>query len=52
MFRASTDGGKTFGDKINLSNPNEDDSVNVNIAAQDAKVRIPSSRCNLYIIHA
>jgi len=27
MFRASTDGGETFGDKINLSNTNETDSI-------------------------
>lgn len=27
MFRASTDGGKTFGDKINLSNTNDTDSI-------------------------
>jgi hypothetical protein len=26
MFRASTDGGKTFGDKINLSNSTKSDS--------------------------
>jgi hypothetical protein len=28
MFRASTDGGKTFGDKINFSNTNDTDSIN------------------------
>lgn len=27
MFRTSTDGGKTFGDKINLSNTNDTDSI-------------------------
>jgi len=31
MFRASTDGGKTFGDKINLSNSTEADSTRVQI---------------------
>ena len=30
-FRASTDGGSTFGDKINLSNTTESDSTNVEI---------------------
>jgi hypothetical protein len=32
MFRASTDGGKTFGDKINLSNTPKVDSHEVEIA--------------------
>jgi hypothetical protein len=31
MFRASTDGGKTFGDKINLSNTTNADSTRVEI---------------------
>jgi hypothetical protein len=31
MFRASTDAGKTFGDKINLSNTTEADSTRVGI---------------------
>jgi hypothetical protein len=31
MFRASTDGGKTFGDKINLSNTPSADSTRVEI---------------------
>lgn len=31
MFRASTDGGKTFGDKINLSNSPKSDSQDVQI---------------------
>jgi hypothetical protein len=31
MFRASTDGGVTFGDKINLSNTNNTDSVDAEI---------------------
>ena len=34
MFRASTDGGATFGDKINLSNTTEADSWNVEIAGE------------------
>jgi hypothetical protein len=33
MFRASTDGGKTFGDKINLSNTTNSDSSKVQIRA-------------------
>ena len=31
MFRASTDAGKTFGDKINLSNTTDSDSTRVEI---------------------
>jgi hypothetical protein len=31
MFRASTDGGQTFGDKINLSNTTDSDSTRVEI---------------------
>lgn len=31
MFRASTDGGKTFGDKINLSNSTDADSTRAQI---------------------
>jgi hypothetical protein len=31
MFRASTDGGKTFGDKINLSNSSDADSTRVQV---------------------
>ena len=33
IFRASNDGGATFGDKINLSNTNDTDSINAEIAA-------------------
>jgi hypothetical protein len=33
MFRASTDGGKIFGDKINLSNNSKTNSVDTEIAA-------------------
>ena len=38
MFRASTDAGKTFGDKINLSNTTNSESQDVEIAADGAKV--------------
>jgi hypothetical protein len=38
MFRASTDGGATFGDKINLSNTTNADSERVEIAAEGADV--------------
>ena len=33
MFRASTDGGQTFGDKINLSNSSDTESQNAEIVA-------------------
>ena len=33
MFKASTDGGKTFGDKMNLSNSPKSESQDVQIAA-------------------
>jgi hypothetical protein len=38
MFRASNDGGETFGDKINLSNSSDADSWRVEIAAEGADV--------------
>jgi hypothetical protein len=38
MFRASTDGGATFGDKINLSNTTEADSWRVEIAGEGDNV--------------
>ena len=38
MFRASIDGGKTFGNKINLSNSSKNESVNVQIAAAGSSV--------------
>jgi hypothetical protein len=38
MFRASNDGGATFGDKINLSNTPDGDSWRVEIAAEGADV--------------
>jgi len=34
MFKASTDSGKTFGDKMNLSNSTNSESQDVQIAAQ------------------
>ncbi len=37
-FRASTDGGSTFGDKINLSNTTESDSSNVEIDSEGDSV--------------
>jgi hypothetical protein len=40
MFRASSDGGKIFGDKINLSNTPKSDSVNVQIAEDEGKVAV------------
>jgi hypothetical protein len=38
MFRASTDGGKTFGDKINLSNSTNADSQDAHIDASGDRV--------------
>ena len=38
MFRASTDGGQTFGDKINLSNTTDAESSRVEIAADGENV--------------
>jgi hypothetical protein len=38
MFRASNDGGATFGDKINLSNTTDADSWRVEIAGEGADV--------------
>ena len=40
MFRASTDNGATFGDKINLSNTTEADSDDANIAASGNSVYV------------
>ncbi len=37
-FRASTDGGQTFGEKINLSNTTDKDSSRVEIAAEGDRV--------------
>jgi hypothetical protein len=38
MFRASTDGGQTFDEKINLSNTTTTDSIDAEIAAEGGKV--------------
>jgi type II secretory pathway pseudopilin PulG len=40
MFKASTDGGKTFSDKMNLSNSTKSESVNVQIAAAGNNVYV------------
>src|SRR5919197_5781512 len=40
MFKASTDGGKTFGDKINLSNSTNSASGNAEIAASGNNVYV------------
>jgi hypothetical protein len=40
MFRASTDGGSTFGDKINLSNTTDADSWRVEIAGEGPNVLV------------
>jgi hypothetical protein len=38
MFRASTDGGQTFGDKVNLSNTTNSNSSNVEINSDSDNV--------------
>ena len=38
IFRASNDGGATFSDKINLSNTNDTDSINAEIATEEDNV--------------
>jgi hypothetical protein len=38
MFRASTDGGATFGNKTNLSNTTTSDSVDAEISAEGGSV--------------
>jgi len=40
MFKASTDGGKTFSDKMNLSNSPKSDSQDVQIAAAGSNVYV------------
>ena len=40
MFEASTDGGKTFGDKMNLSNSRKSESVDVQIGAAGNNVYV------------
>ena len=53
MFRASTDGGKTFGDKINLSNTPKVDSHEVEIATfgDNAKMAL-KGKIFLFIVWA
>ena len=48
MFRASTDGGKTFGDKINLSNSTKADSQDTQIDASGDKslCHMVGKKCN------
>ncbi len=40
MFRASTDGGQTFNDKINLSNSSDADSTDAAISAEGGSVTV------------
>ena len=40
MFKASTDGGKTFSDKMNLSNSSKSESVDVQMAASGSNVYV------------
>ena len=40
MFRASTDGGQTFNDKINLSNSSDVDSTDAAISAEGGSVTV------------
>lgn len=40
MFRASTDGGQTFNDKINLSNSSNVDSTDADISAEGGSVTV------------
>jgi len=40
MFRVSTDAGKTFSDKINLSNSPNSDSVDVSLSEDEGKVAV------------
>src|SRR3712207_2909008 len=44
MFRASNDGGQTFGDKINLSNSTDTESQNAEIVAAGNSVRSEERR--------
>lgn len=46
MFRASNDGGRTFGDKINLSNSSNTDSIDTEIAAEGGNVVVTWSEAN------
>ncbi len=40
MFRVSTDAGKTFGDKIKLSDSPDADSVNVELGEDEGKIAV------------
>lgn len=40
MYRLSSDAGKTFTDKVNLSNTPNSDSVDVEISADEGKVAV------------
>ena len=40
MFRVSTDAGKTFGDKIQLSDSKDADSVNVELGEDEGKIAV------------
>ena len=40
VFRSSTDGGKTFGDKVNLSNSTSADSIDAELATAGENVII------------
>jgi len=40
LFRASTDNGATFGERINLSNTTNAESVDAEIAAEDDSVSV------------
>jgi hypothetical protein len=51
MFRASSDGGVTFGDKINLSNTTDTDSWRVEIAGEDETVVVHGGRQTIQVIH-
>ena len=48
MFKASTDGGKTFGNKTNLSNTPNVDSINAEISAagNNVYVTMVGEKCN------
>ena len=45
MFKSSTDGGKTFGDKMNLSNSTRSDSQDAQISAAGSNVFELSAGC-------
>ena len=52
ILRASNDGGITFGDKINLSNTNDTDSINAEVATERDNVIVTWwERANATSIH-